>query len=231
MSEIFLAANLRPDTRLDEVKRLAASLDVPIRTVDRRELDKMSVRGAHQGVVARLEAFRYADLDEVLEGVGASETAIVVVADEITDPQNLGSMIRTCEVAGVAALVVGKHRSAHVTPATVKAAAGATEHLPIVEVTNSVQALDKLKEAGFWIAGTADDAELELWDVDLAGKIGLVFGSEGRGLGRLVRERCDWLVRIPAFGRIDSLNVSAATAVVVYEAIRQQRAKAAAEHR
>lgn len=220
---IFIADNLRPDSRLDEIGSLAAEQDVSIRIVPRRELDSMSVRGAHQGVVARMESFRYANLDEILASISTGEPAVIVVADGVTDPQNLGSMIRTCEVAGAAALVVAKRRSAHVGAATAKAAAGAAEHLPVARVTNLVATLDRLKDAGFWIAGAADDADLQMWEADLSGRVALVFGSEGKGLGRLVRERCDWIIRVPTFGRIGSLNVAAATAVILYEVVRQQR--------
>lgn len=224
VKEIVLAAGLRADERLEDIWRLAAEQGITVRTVNRKELDTMSQRGAHQGVVARLEPFHYANLAGVVEAACKAQHAIIVVADSVTDPQNLGSMIRTCDVAGAAALVIGKHRSAHVNSTTVKASAGAAEHLPIVQVTNISLALDALKDAGFWITGTAGDATVELWDADLTGKVGLVFGSEGKGLSRLVRERCDRLVRVPTHGHIESLNVSAATAVTVYEAVRQQRA-------
>lgn len=223
--EVLLAAGARRDDRLDEIWNLAAERGITIRTVNRRELDTMSVRGAHQGVVARLQPFRFKDLAEVIDDLGASEGVLVVVADGVTDPQNLGAMIRTSEAAGAAALIVGKHRSARITAATVKAAAGATEHLPIIRATNIAAALDALKTAGFWVFGTDDKAETDLWDVDLAGRAALVFGSEGSGLGRLVRERCDFLVKIPVLGRVGSLNVSAATAVAVYEAVRQRRTR------
>lgn len=225
IKEILLAAGLRRDERLDEIWELAAEQGITIRTVSRGELDAMSVRGAHQGVVARIEPFHYASFADIVERLDGVQNAIVAVADSVTDPQNLGSMIRTCEAAGVAALVIGKRRSAHIGAATVKASAGATEHLPIAQVANISAALDVLKDAGFWITGTADDADRQLWDVDLTGKAGLVFGSEGKGLARLVRERCDHLVRIPVAGRVGSLNVSVATAVTVYEAVRQQAAR------
>lgn len=222
VTEILLAAGSRRDERLDEIWDLAAKQGITIRTVNRRELDAMSVRGAHQGIVARLQPFHFKDLGEIIDGLGAAEDAIVVVADGVTDPQNLGAMIRTCEAAGAAAFVIGKHRSAHITAVTVKAAAGATEHLPIVQATNVSAALDALKKAGFWVFGTDDEAETDLWDADLTGRAALAFGSEGKGLARLVRERCDVLLRIPVLGQVGSLNVSAATAVAVYEALRQR---------
>lgn len=223
IKEILLATGLRADARLDKIWELAAEQGVTVRTVGRHELGPLSTRGAHQGVVARLEPFRFADLDVALQSTQHMARAIIVIADGITDPQNLGSVIRTCEVAGAKALVMGRHRSAHIGAATVKASAGATEHLAIVQATNLSVAIDALKDAGFWITGAAGDAELELWDADLTGRVGLVLGSEGKGLSRLVRERCDRLVRIPVFGRVESLNVSAAASVVLYEAVRQQR--------
>lgn len=223
IKEILLATGLRRDPRIDDIFNLAAEQGVTIRTVNRRELDTMSVRGAHQGVVARIEPFHYAALHDVIETVRESEEALVVLADGITDPQNLGSMIRTCEVAGAAALIVGRHRSARVGPAAVKAAAGATEHLPIVQATNLPAAIETLQGAGFWVTGLAPEGDAELWGADLTGKVTLVLGSEGGGLSRLVRERCDRLVRIPVRGRVGSLNVAAATAVAVCEVVRQQR--------
>ena len=224
IDEIVIATGLRSDDRLDQIWRLAGEQGVTIRTVNRHDLDTMSARGAHQGVVARLEPFHYASLAQVIDSTRDATDALIVVADGVTDPQNLGSMARTCEVAGAAALVIGKHRSGQVGATMVKTSAGATEHLSIVQATNISAALEALKEAGFWITGTADDAPGQLWDADFTGKVGLAFGSEGKGLSRLVRERCDRLVRIPIVGRVESLNVAAATAVVVYETVRQRQA-------
>jgi len=223
VQEILLAAGSRRDERLDEIWSLAAARGVTIRTVNRRELDTMSVRGAHQGVVARLQPFHFKDLAEIIEAIVPAENALIVVADGVTDPQNMGAMIRTSEAAGAVALVIGRHRSANITAATAKAAAGATEHLPIVQATNISSALDALKKAGFWVFGTEDKAEMDVWDADLKGRAALVFGSEGSGLSRLVREHCDFLLRIPVVGQVGSLNVAAATAIKIGRASCRER--------
>ncbi len=223
LKEILFAEGLRSEPRLQEIVKLAKAAEVPMRHLQRRRLASMSVRGAHQGVIARAEEFHYRQLEEFLPSLAGSARAVIVVIDGVTDPQNLGSMIRTAEVAGAKGLVVGRRRAAGIGPAAEKAAAGATEHLPIVQVTNVPAALEKLKEAGFWVMGTSAEAGTELWEADLSRRVALVFGSEGKGIGRLVRDRCDGLVKIPVFGRIDSLNVSAAAAIVLYETIRQER--------
>ncbi|RJQ52617.1 MAG: 23S rRNA (guanosine(2251)-2'-O)-methyltransferase RlmB [Actinobacteria bacterium] len=221
--ELLVAESVRNDARIAQIASLAASAGVTVRFVGRHELDRLSLRGAHQGVAAVAEPVRYVQMEELLARVAGATRALIVVADGITDPQNVGAMIRTCEAAGVAGFVLGKHRSAFLGAAAEKAAAGALAYLPIVQVTNISTSLDKLKEAGFWVTGAAGDGDIDLWNADLGARTVLVMGSEGKGLSRLVRRHCDIVVRIPVAGNIQSLNVSAATAVLVYEALRQQR--------
>lgn len=223
LHRVLLAEGLKPDRDVDEISRRALELHVPVQVVSRRELDRVSDRGAHQGVIAEAEPFRFAELGDIVAGTRDATSALVVALDQVTDPGNLGAIVRTAEVAGAAAVLVPKRRSAAVTPAAYKSAAGALAHLPLVQVTNLVRALEELKQAGFWIAGASEKAEQLAYDAPLEGRIVLVMGSEGEGLSRLVSERCDFLVRLPQAGQVSSLNVAQAAAVLMYEWVRRNR--------
>jgi 23S rRNA (guanosine2251-2'-O)-methyltransferase len=194
---------------------------------ERHELDALAgAEARHQGVLAITGEFVYAELGDVLDAVDdRRETALFVVLDSVQDPHNLGAVVRSAHVLGAQAVIIGKDRAAPITPAAVKASAGATEHLPIVRVTNVSRAVDELKEHGIWTvaAVTAADAPVP-GDVDLKGPIALVLGAEGKGLRPLVEKTCDLKVRIPMSGRVASLNVSAAAAILLYEAARQRAA-------
>ncbi|MGI8574570.1 MAG: 23S rRNA (guanosine(2251)-2'-O)-methyltransferase RlmB [Egibacteraceae bacterium] len=184
----------------------------------RAELDALAYGVAHQGIVGIAALFRYARLDEL------AETDLVVVLDGVTDPQNLGAIARSAEQAGAGALVLPRRRSAMVTAAAEKASAGAFSWLSVAVVPNITRALADLAGRGFWSVGLAGEGPETLWDAHLLdGPVAVVVGAEGRGLSRLVRERVDALVRIPMRGRLDSLNVSAATAVALFEVVRRRR--------
>ena len=185
-----------------------------------RELSELAGTRDHQGVVARVEPFRYADAYELAGG----ERPLLAVLDRVTDPRNLGAVCRSAEGAGATGVVVPAHGSAVVTPAVARASAGAVEHLPVAVVTNLARYLDEVKGPQLWVYGAAGDAETTMWDTDLAGGVALVFGAEGKGLRPLVRRSCDALVSIPLAGRVESLNVSVAAALLLYEARRQRRA-------
>jgi 23S rRNA (guanosine2251-2'-O)-methyltransferase len=187
-----------PDTDAAELTRLAGSPD-------------------HQGVVAEVDPYPYADADALLE----QPDALIVALDRIQDPQNLGAMARSAEAAGASGLVIPSRRSASVTPAAAKASAGAVEHLRIAR-TNLAEFLSRAKDAGAWVYGAEANAEAPYTHADLTGKLVLVLGSEGKGLRRLVAERCDALISIPVRGRVASLNVSAAAAALLFEAVRQR---------
>ncbi len=204
------------------LRALAADLPqgLPVETVTGEALHELLGTHEHQGVALQVDAFRYADPDELLAG------DVVMVLDEVTDPHNLGAVARSVLAAGAAGLVVPKHRSAHVTPAAVKASAGTLELLPVAQVTNVVSFLKDAKEAGFWIYGAAGEAGTSYLDLDLTGRIVLVAGAEGRGLRPLVTRTCDALAAIPMAPPVESLNVSVAAALLLYEARRQRRAKA-----
>jgi len=184
-----------------------------------RELSELAGTRDHQGVVARVEPFRYADAYEL----AGAERPLLAVLDRVTDPHNLGAVCRSAEGAGATGVVVPAHGSAVVTPAVARASAGAVEHLPVAVVTNLARYLDEVKGPELWVYGTTGDAETTIWDTDLSGGIALVFGAEGKGLRPLVRRSCDALVSIPLAGHVESLNVSVAAALLLYEARRQRR--------
>ncbi|MFU8891402.1 MAG: 23S rRNA (guanosine(2251)-2'-O)-methyltransferase RlmB [Anaerosomatales bacterium] len=204
-----------------EIRRLATGRGIGVRTVPRRVLDERSVRGAHQGVMAEMAAFEYAPLAEVLASVGERTSSLIVVLDHITDEGNLGAVARCAEVVGADALVIPKARSAAVGPAAYKTSAGALAHLPVVREPNVVRVLERVKEAGYWVAGATESAGTLAWEAALEGRIALVMGSEGAGLSRLVEEACDFTVSLPVAGRVGSLNVAQATAVLAYEWARR----------
>jgi 23S rRNA (guanosine2251-2'-O)-methyltransferase len=188
-------------------------------------LDRLAEGGRHQGVAARVrlpEALDENDLDALVEQAG--RTALLLVLDGITDPHNLGACLRSADAAGVTAVVLPRDRSAALTPAARKVAAGGAETVPLVRVTNLARTLKSLQQAGVWTVGLAGDADRTLFQTDLSGPIAIVMGSEGEGLRRLTREHCDHLARLPMHGSVESLNVSVATGVALYEALRQRNA-------
>jgi 23S rRNA (guanosine2251-2'-O)-methyltransferase len=185
-----------------------------------RELTELAGTRDHQGVVGRVEPYRYADAFEL----ASVATPLLAVLDRVTDPRNLGAVCRSAESAGATGVVVPAHGSAVVTPAVARASAGAIEHLPIAVVTNLARFLEEVKGPSLWVYGAAGDAETSLWETDLTGGIAIVLGAEGKGLRPLVRRSCDALVSIPQSGRVESLNVSVAAALLLYEARRQRRA-------
>ena len=194
--------------------------------IDRRKLDAMSVTKAHQGVIAVCAVREYASLDDILAlAESRGEAPFVVVCDEISDPHNLGAIIRSAECVGAHGVVIPKRRSAGLTAVVGKTSAGAAEHLPVARVANISAALQELKDRGLWVYGAAAEGSSPMWETDLTGPLALVIGSEGEGLGRLVRERCDFLVSIPLRGKVGSLNASTAAAVLMYEVLRQKLAK------
>jgi 23S rRNA (guanosine2251-2'-O)-methyltransferase len=198
---------------------------IVVQTVDRRRLDQLAQGVAHQGVAAQAAAHRYAELDELLDAAGAKgEPPLILLLDGVEDPHNLGSILRTAECAGAHGVVIPKRRSAGLTAAVWKASAGAAGFVPVARVTNLSQTIDRLKERGLWIAGADASAPDDAWRADLTMPLAIVIGGEGKGIGRLVRDKCDFLVKLPMFGRINSLNASVAAGVLLYEAVRQRAA-------
>ena len=186
-----------------------------ISMTDRRKLDQMAAGGAHQGIIAYAAAHTYATVDEILQRAASQgRTPLLVICDEIVDPHNLGAILRTAECAGACGVIIPKRRSVGLTAVVAKTSAGAIEYLPVARVTNIAATVDKLKQQGVWVCGTAADGATALYDADLTGPTAIVIGNEGHGISRLVAERCDYLVNIPMPGQISSLNASAAAAIL-----------------
>jgi 23S rRNA (guanosine2251-2'-O)-methyltransferase len=210
---------------LKELRKLCAERRVHLEERERAELDALAGQGArHQGAVAIAGELELADMHEVLDGVLArGAQPLLVVLDGVTDPHNFGAIVRSANVLGAHGVVIAKDRAAQVTPTVVKSSAGATEHTPICQVVNLVRAIEELKERQVWVAGAvvAPDA-VPPWKIDWKGSMALVMGAEGKGLRQLVAKTCDYRVAIPMSGQVDSLNVSVATGVLLYEAARQR---------
>ncbi len=211
------------DRTLSRLAAQARKAGTVVVEADRRKLDAMSTTGAHQGVIAVAAAAEYASVEDLLAlAEERGEAPLVVVCDEISDPHNLGAIIRTAECAGAHGVIIPKRRSAGLTAVVAKTSAGAVSYLPVARVPNIPQLLKELKERGLWVFGTAAEGAAPLYQTDLRGPAAVVIGSEGEGMSRLVREGCDFLVSIPMRGRISSLNASAAAAILLYEAVRQR---------
>lgn len=223
LSRILMADGVKEGGAPAEIERLAREHGVRVERVNRRRLDSMSDHGSHQGVIAEAAPFKFATLDSVLSRVADSPRSLVIALDHITDPGNLGAVARSAEVAGADAVIVPSRRSAAVGPAAFKASAGALAHIPLVQETNLVRALERLKEAGYWVAGADGSARQSAWEAPLEGRLVLVMGGEGSGLSRLVKETCDFVVSLPVAGAVDSLNVAQATTVLAFEWVRRGR--------
>lgn len=222
--ELQLADGIKPTRIVREVVALTERAKVPIRTVERRDLDRLGGEANHQGLAAEVSGYPYVDVAELLETAAqAGEPPFLLLVDHIQDPHNLGSLLRTAEAAGVHGAVIPIRRAAGVTPAAVRASAGAAEHVRVARVTNLVRTMEWLKTEGVWLAGLESLPYAKLYSgADLRGSIGIVVGSEGQGLSRLVRERCDFLLRLPMQGHVESLNAGVAGAIALYEARRQR---------
>lgn len=232
ISKIVIATSVQP-SRLNELIQLARGQKVTLERRDRRDLDEFAKGGNHQGVIALLsgsdvggrKTAGYFDAEELLDNI--SGTPFLVLLDCIEDPHNLGAILRTCECAGVDGIFLPEHRSAGLTETVAKISAGAIEYVKVSKVTNLVTLINELKQRGIYVVGVEGGMETVYTEVDMAVPLALVMGSEGKGVRRLVKEKCDALISIPMLGKINSLNVSVATGVVLFEAQRQ-RAKAKA---
>ena len=212
------------DRTLARIAAEARRAGVVVVEADRRKLDAMSATHSHQGAVAVAAAAPYAPVEDILQiAADRGEPPLLVVCDEISDPHNLGAIIRTAECAGAHGVIIPKRRSAGLTAVVAKTSAGAVSYLPVARVPNLPAALKALKKQGVWVFGTAAGGPVPLYEADLRLPAAIVIGSEGDGMGRLVQESCDFLVSIPMHGRISSLNASAAAAILLYEAVRQRR--------
>ena len=211
------------DKTLGHIASKARAAGIVVVDADKRKLDAMSRTHSHQGVIALGAVREYVTVETILEAAAAKgEKPLVVVCDEISDPHNLGAILRTAECAGAHGVIIPKRRSAGLTAIVAKTSAGAVSYVPVARVANVAATLNDLKKQGLWVFGTAADGTTTLYDADLKGGAAIVIGSEGDGMSRLVAETCDFLVSIPMKGRISSLNASAAAAILLYEAVRQR---------
>lgn len=195
-----------------------------VQYVDKKKLDQLVPQMQHQGVVAQVAAYDYAEVEDILARAREKgETPFIIVLDEIEDPHNLGSILRSADCTGVHGVIIPKRRSVGLTATVAKTSVGAMEYVPVARVTNIAQTLKELKDAGIWIAGADGTAPKNVYDTDLTLPLAIVIGNEGKGIGRLIKETCDFLVKLPMFGQINSLNASVAASVLMYETVRQRK--------
>ena len=231
IDKVFIAKG-ETDSTLSYIASAARGSGAVVVETDRRKLDSMSSTRSHQGVIAQAACTEYATVGDVLDiARQRDEEPNIVLCDGITDPHNLGAIIRTCEAAGVHGVIIPKRRSAGLTATVAKTSSGAVYHMAIARVTNLAAAIEQLKEAGVWVFEISADGKEPLWECDLTGAAAFIIGSEGAGISRLVREKCDLSIRIPMYGKISSLNASVSAATVVYEAARQRAARRGAARR
>lgn len=222
IDKIFLAAG-DTDRGLQRLAAQAKEAGAVVVSVDRRRLDAMSATHSHQGIIALAAAHDYCTIDDILEEAASrGEPALIVVCDELSDPHNLGAVLRSAECAGAHGVIIPKRRSVGLTATVAKASAGAVEYIKVARVTNINSAIIELKEKGVWIYGTAAEGSIPMYQADLTGPTAIVIGSEGDGMSQLVRKNCDVMVHIPMKGKISSLNASAAASILLYEAVRQR---------
>ena len=223
IDKIYIAKG-ETDKTLGHIASKARDRGIVVVEADRRKLDHMSQTHAHQGVIALAAVREYVSVQSILEAAAEKgEAPLLVVCDEISDPHNLGAILRTAECAGAHGVIIPKRRSAGLTAVVAKTSAGAVSYMPVARVPNMAALLKDLKKQGVWVFGTAAEGTTTLYDADLKGPAAIVIGSEGDGMSRLVTENCDFLVSIPMKGQISSLNASAAAAILLYEAVRQRR--------
>jgi 23S rRNA (guanosine2251-2'-O)-methyltransferase len=220
----IMIAKGRQDTRVEEIVQLARKRNVPVRFEDRSQLDRVANTKDHQGVVAIVAARSAATLEDILARANQSkgQIGLIVLLDGVEDPQNLGAIVRTALAAGAHGVVIPERRAAGLTEAVSRASAGALAHLPVARVTNLARTMEELKEAGYWLVGLDEEGAKAYTEVDYTSPTGIVMGSEGQGLHDLTKKRCDFVVSLPTTGPVKSLNVSVATGVVLFEAVRQR---------
>ena len=222
IDKVFIADG-DTDKSLQRLAALAKEAGAVIVPVDRRKLDMMSTTHSHQGIIAQAAAHEYATIDDILEEAAArGQAPLIVICDELSDPHNLGAIMRSAECAGAHGVIIPKRRSVGLTATVAKASAGAVEYMKVARVANINNAIRELKEKGIWIYGAAGEGSEAMYRADLTGPAAIIIGNEGDGISQLVRKNCDMLVHIPMSGRISSLNASAAASILLYEAVRQR---------
>ncbi len=219
----LMVANGASEGSVREIVAVAKERGINVQFYERSKLDAMAPGIRHQGVLAQVPPVQYAELEDILAvAEQRQEPPFIVLLDELEDPHNLGAILRTADAAGVHGVLIPKHRSCPLSATVAKTSAGAVEHVPVARVGNLVQTIKKLKEQGLWVAAADMDGK-DYYDTDLTGPLLLIIGSEGQGIGRLVKEQCDFVVRIPMVGKINSLNASVAGSILMYEAMKQRR--------
>ena len=222
INKVFLADG-DVDKSLGRLAAMAKDAGAVVVRIDRRKLNDMSPTGAHQGIIASVAAHEYSTIAQILDSAREKgEAPLLVICDELSDPHNLGAILRSAECAGAHGVIIPKRRSVGLTAVVGKASAGAIEYMPVARVSNLASAIRELKEQGVWIYGTAAEGASPLYKTDLTGPVAIVIGNEGVGMSRIVAESCDFKVSIPMKGKISSLNASAAAAILLYEAVRQR---------
>ena len=216
--EIFISDRIKKESISDILKR-ANDRKLKISFIDKEGINKVATIENHQGMIALVEDYNYSNFKEKINSIKGN--GFVLICDNIQDPHNLGAILRTADATGVDLVVIPKNRSVEITPVVTKVSVGATEYVPVCKVTNISRAIDELKEKGYWITATDMDGEKAYFDSDLRGNVAIVVGSEGSGIRRLVKEKCDFIVNIPMKGRIESLNASVAASILMYEVVRQ----------
>lgn len=222
INKIFVSSGEKNGS-INKILAMAKEKRVIVAEVNKNKLEEMAVSDNHQGVIAIVPPFEYCDIDDILDcAKSRNEDPFILILDGIEDPHNLGAIIRTAETAGVHGVIIPKRRAASVNSTVTKVAAGAVEHMNIARVNNINEAIRYLKENDVWVCGTDIDTDKYYYNQDLTGPLAIVIGSEGFGMSKLVKENCDFLVKIPMKGKITSLNASVSTGIVVYEAVRQR---------
>jgi len=225
IDKIFIAKG-EQDGALRHIASSARAAGIVVSDADRRKLDSLCTESdaVHQGVVAVASYANYVEIDDILEiAKNRDEKPLIVICDEITDPHNLGAIIRTCEAAGAHGVIIPKRRSAGLTATVAKASSGAVFNMAIARVANITSAVKELKQSGVWVFGAVPEGQDGLWETDFTGAVAFVIGSEGEGISRLVAENCDYKIKIPMQGKLSSLNASVSASILLYEAVRQRR--------
>lgn len=221
--EKIIIAKGAKEGSINKIIGMAKDRGIFIQYVERQKLNAMSETNNHQGVIALVAAYGYIQFEDILRRAEEKgEDAFVLILDEIMDPHNLGSIMRTANAVGVHGIIIPKRRSVGLTAVVAKTSAGAIEYVPVAKVSNIPQTMERLKQSGLWVVGSDMEGEVEHFNGDLKGPIALVIGSEGKGIGRLIKEKCDFLVKIPMVGKVSSLNASVAAATLMYEVFRQR---------
>lgn len=221
--EELLVSNGELTGSINKILHLAKDKNVVVKRVDKKKLDKISYTGAHQGVIAKVSSYKYYSLEQIIDYASQkNEKPFLIILDEIEDPHNFGAIIRTAEVCGAHGIIIPKRRNIGVTPTVYKSSAGAAEYMKICKVGNLNSTIETLKKLGIWIYGADMDGKDYCFNTDFKGGAALVIGSEGRGISRLIKEKCDVLVKIPMMGKITSLNASVAGGIIMYEILKQR---------